>query len=156
MTAYEGLRCRSKIFRSRKDRGQVEIWLSTLSYLWSGNYGLQQNFHSLFVTVVIKYHHKLPSLHSFICPNLVLVVGIAVAEVSNEPDEVCLKADDRRIRRRVSISTEGGEVLSSTENILTGLPSGVYLLQELCMDSLWQTTGKAEHLLRSSIKLFRL
>lgn len=79
---------------------------------------------------------KLPSLHSFICPNLVLVVGIAVAEVSYEPDEVCLKADDRRIRRRVSISTEGGEVLSSTENILTGLPSGVYLLQELCVDSL--------------------
>lgn len=77
---------------------------------------------------------ELPSLHSFICPNLVLVVGIAVAEVSYEPDEVCLKADDRRIRRRVSISTEGGEVLSSTENILTGLPSGVYLLQELCMD----------------------
>lgn len=63
--------------------------------------------------------------------HLVLVVGIAVAEVSYEPDEVCLKADDRRIRRRVSISTEGGEVLSSTENILTGLPSGVYLLQEL-------------------------
>lgn len=155
MAAYEGLWGAEVRFLGQGKTGQVEIWLSTLSYLWSGNYGLQQNFHSLFVTVVIKYHHKLPSLHSFICPNLVLVVGIAVAEVSNEPDEMCLKADDRRIRRRVSISTEG-EVLSSTENILTGLPSGVYLLQELCMDSLWQTTGKAEHLLRSSIKLFRL
>lgn len=151
MAAYEGLWGAEVRFLGQ---GKTEDKWKYDSAHWATS-DLEIMAYSKIFIHIIKYHHKLPSLHSFICPNLVLVVGIAVAEVSNEPDEMCLKADDRRIRRRVSISTEG-EVLSSTENILTGLPSGVYLLQELCMDSLWQTTGKAEHLLRSSIKLFRL
>lgn len=72
-------------------------------------------------------------IHPFL-PNLVLVVGIAVTEVSYQPDEVGLEADDRRIGGRVSVSTEGGEVLRSTENILTGLPYHMHLLQELCRE----------------------
>lgn len=63
--------------------------------------------------------------------HLVLVVGVAVTEVSNQPDKVGLEADDRRAGGRVSTGTEGGEILSSTENILTGLPYGVHLLQKL-------------------------
>lgn len=66
--------------------------------------------------------------------NLVLVVSIAVTEVSYQPDEVGLEADDRGMGGNVSISTEGGEVLSSAENILTGLPYRMYLLQELCRE----------------------
>lgn len=68
-------------------------------------------------------------------PYLVLVVGIAVTQVSYKPDEVGFKADDRRMRGRVSIPTEGGEVLCGTENILTGLPYSMNLLQQLCREN---------------------
>jgi len=57
---------------------------------------------------------------------------VAVTEVSYEPDEVGLEADDRRMRGRVSVCAEGGEVLSGAENILTGLPYSMHLPQELC------------------------
>lgn len=68
-------------------------------------------------------------------PYLLLVVGIAVTQVSYKPDEVGLEADDRRVGGRVIIPTEGGEVLCSTENILTGLPYSMHLLQELCREN---------------------
>ena len=66
--------------------------------------------------------------------NLVLVVCVAVTEVSYQPDEVGLEADDWRMGGGVSISNEGGEVLSSAENILTSLPYSMHLLQELCKE----------------------
>lgn len=76
-----------------------------------------------------------PAIPLFI-PNLVLVVGVAVTEVSYQSDEMGLEADDRRTR--VSLSAEGGEVLSSTKNVLTGLPYGMHLLQELCGEKRWK------------------
>lgn len=63
---------------------------------------------------------------------LVLVVGIVMTQVSNQPDEVSLEADDRREGGRVSISTE---VLSSTENILTALSYSVHLFQKFCREN---------------------
>lgn len=74
-----------------------------------------------------KYFSVLSSINE-LNPNLVLVVGVVVTQVSYQPNEVGLEADDRRL---VSISTEGGEVLCRTENILAGLPDGMHLLQEL-------------------------
>lgn len=59
---------------------------------------------------------------------LVLVFGVAVTQISYQPDEMGFEADDRGMIGRVSICTEG-EVLRRTENILTGLPYGVHLLQ---------------------------
>jgi len=73
------------------------------------------------------------SVHPSI-PNLVLVVGVAVTEVSYQPDEVCLEADDRRLGGGVCLWIEG-EVLSCTENVLTGLPDNVHLPQELCKEN---------------------
>lgn len=64
-----------------------------------------------------------------------------MTEVSYQPDEVGLEADDGR---SVSVSTEGGEVLCSTENILAGLSDGVYLLQELCKENVKREKHK-EH-----------
>lgn len=48
-----------------------------------------------FRTLLMPWSHQASpaNLH----PYLVLVVRIAVAEVSYKSDEVCLKADDRRI-----------------------------------------------------------
>lgn len=60
---------------------------------------------------------------------LVLVFGVAVTQISYQPDEMGFETDDRGMIRIVSISTEGGEVLRSAENILAGLPYGVHLLQ---------------------------
>lgn len=62
--------------------------------------------------------------------HLVLVAGVVVAEVSNQSDEMCLKADDRRLRGHLSITTQGGEVLSRAEDILTCLPECMNLFQE--------------------------
>lgn len=57
-----------------------------------------------------------------------------MAEVSYEPDEVGLKADHRGLRGRVFLSGKGGEVLSGAENIPTGLPDSMHLLQKLCIE----------------------
>lgn len=67
-------------------------------------------------------------------PYLVLVVGIAMTQVSYKPDEVGFKADDRGLGR-VSIPASRREVLCSTENILTGLPYSMHLLQQLCTEN---------------------
>lgn len=59
------------------------------------------------------------------------------------------EADDRGMGGRVFISTEGGEVLSSTENILTGLPNGMHLLQELCRENV---KGGKRHFIYTKLK----
>lgn len=81
--------------------------------------------------LLFKYYFSVLSSINELNPNLVLVVGVVVTQVSYKPDEVGLEADDRRL---VSISTERGEVLCGTENILAGLPYGMHLLQELCRE----------------------
>lgn len=75
-----------------------------------------------------------------------------MTEVSYQSDEVSLEADDRR---RVSVSTEG-EVLSSTENILTGLPYGVHLLQELCRENVKRGEKQKEDVEKEKKKILNL
>lgn len=55
---------------------------------------------------------------------------MAVAQVSYQPDEVGLEADDGRVGGRAHVSAHGGEVLSGAEDVLAGLAYGVHLLQE--------------------------
>lgn len=57
---------------------------------------------------------------------LVLVGGIAVTQVPNQPDEVGFEADDRGVGRAVNLCAE---VLRRAEDILAGLSNGVHLLQ---------------------------
>lgn len=65
-----------------------------------------------------------------------------------------LEADDWRMGGGVSISTEGGEVLSSAENILTSLPYSMHLLQELCREKRkkTQSSGMQKKTVIHSIK----
>lgn len=79
-----------------------------------------------------KKHVNVKALHTFFHPSvryLVLVFGVAVTQISYQPDEMGFEADDRGMIRRISICTEGGEVLRRAENILAGLPYSVHLLQ---------------------------
>lgn len=68
---------------------------------------------------------------AFQFPNLVLVVCIVVTEVSNQADEVSFETDGGRRGGGVSTCAERGEVLSGTEDVLTGLSQGVDLSQQL-------------------------
>lgn len=82
--------------------------------------------------VELKKYVDVKALYMFFHPSvryLVLVFCVAVTQISNQPDEMGFEADDRGMIRRVSICTEGGEVLRRAENILAGLPYGVHLLQ---------------------------
>lgn len=55
----------------------------------------------------VGYIHNCQSFMQLSNPNLVLVVSVAVTEVSYQSDEVSLEADDRGMGRNVSVSTEG-------------------------------------------------
>lgn len=114
---------------NRTERQQCKIFLP-----WSGPTEPNYRDKSAFFLLI-------SFIHSFI-PNLVLVVCIVVTEVSNQSDEVGFEADDRRIGGRVSTISKGSKVLSRTENVLTGLPYSMHLLQELCRNNEKQENPK--------------
>lgn len=57
---------------------------------------------------------------------LVLVGGVAVTQVPDQPDEVGLEADDGGVSGAVALRAE---VLRGAEDVLAGLSNGVHLLQ---------------------------